>query len=325
MKKIFIFSILFCSVILLMTCLNDLFAAEDYPTKPVNLVVPWAPGGHTDTDARIWASYAEKILGEPIVIVNKPGSAGVLGTSFAAKAKPDGYTLLQATPGTNVIAEQIQKVDYNLESFVEIARFTASSAGLLVNSESPWKTLDDFIKDAKGNPGNMTTSGMGASSYTTLATKNWEKQAGIKLKHVHFQGGAPALMSLLGKHVDIHFNYPQVFISHVKGGKLRLLVVAAPFQEFPNIPTFKQLGYKGNFLGWSALMAPKGTPNYIIKKLSDITEKQIMKDENFLNAVKKTGAAPFFMGPMELKQFVREEYDNFRKLIAEEGLTVKEK
>jgi tripartite-type tricarboxylate transporter receptor subunit TctC len=295
------------------------WADENYPNKPITLVVPWNAGGTTDSDARIWANFAKELLGQPILVVNKPGFSSIIGTTQVANSKPDGYTLLQGSAGSNVIAPLTQKTEYGLDSFEYVARFTAGPSGIVVDADSSWKTLDDLIRDAKAKPDTLTFSSIGVGSWTTLAMTNWEKQAGIKLRHIHYQGGAPAVTALLGKHVDVHFNFPQVFLPHVKAGKLRLLVADEKFAGVNN-PTFHELGYKGSYSGWSGIVAPKGTSPAIVRKLGEVTA-HLMKDPKFIEAVRKSGATPLFMGPNEFDAFVRHLYtDELGGVIKELGL-----
>ena len=296
---------------------------EQYPVKPIQLIVPWPPGGPTDTDARIWAEFAQKVLGQPIIVLNKPGAGSVIGTSLAATAKPDGYTLLQGTAGSNLIGPLAQKIDYGFDSFLYIVRFVQNPNGLCVHAESRWKTLADFIQDAKKNPGKLIMSSIGSAGWNTLAPANWAEQAGIKLKWVHYQGGAPSMMAVLGKHADIIFQYPQVILPHVKAGKLRLLAVGETFKEYPEVPTFKQLGYTGNYSGWSGILAPKGTPDFIIKKLGDITENKLMKNPEFIKAIINAGETPFFEGPKEFQAFANQQYEEIGAIIDKLGLRAK--
>ena len=297
-------------------------AKEEYPVKPIQLIVPWPVGGDTDLVARVWADYAEKILGQPIVVINKPGGGGVLGSTLVAKAKPDGYTLMESPPGNTIVAPQTSKTEYNLDDFIAICRITATPCGIVVHTESPWKTLEEFVQDAKKNPNKFTFGSLGMSTWTNLAFKFWEMQASIKLKYIYHQGSAPGTMALLGRHVDIAFLYPQNFIPHVKGGQFRLLAIDAPRDEHPGIPSFKSLGYKGNYIGWSGVFAPKGTPKQVIQKLADTT-KNIFADSKFHQSLKNVNASPGFLEPEELQKDLKQEYEDIGQVIDTIGIRVK--
>jgi tripartite-type tricarboxylate transporter receptor subunit TctC len=182
--------------------------------------------------------------------------------------------------------------------------------------------MEDFVQDAKKNPNKFSFGSLGMSSWTNLAFKFWEMQAGIKLKDIFQQGSAPATMALLGRHVDISFLYPQVFIPHVKDGKFRVLAIDAPWDEYPQIPTFKSLGYKGNYTGWSGIFTPKGTPPEIIQKIAE-TSKKIMADPKFLEALKNVNSTPGFMGPEEWQKNLKQEYEDLSKVIDELGIRAK--
>lgn len=294
---------------------------EDYPNKPIQLISAWPPG-NTDLPARVWAESAEKILGQPIVLINKPGAGGVPGTTYVVRAKADGYTLLAGAPGSNLVAPLVTKTEYDIDSFIPICLISENPCGLVVHAESPWKTLEQFVQDAKRDPGKLKFGSPMATSWVTLVVKNWAMQAGIKLKDIHFEGSGPAATALLGRHVDIILAYPQFFQPQVKAGTLRVLAIDATWEEHPEIPTFKNLGYKGNYAGWSGILAAKGTPSYIIDKLAE-TAKKVMNEPKFLEAMKKINVSPMFMGPEEWKKNLIDQYADLKKVVA--GLDIQKK
>ena len=316
---------LFCSIVfgaifvIGLGSLKPVEAEEKYPIKPINLIVPWAPGGDTDLTARIWAEYMGKLLGQPIVVLNKAGAAGITGTLFVAQANPDGYTLIQGSCGGNLVGPQLTKSGYDLDSFMAVCQIGAYPAGLAVNADSPWKTLEEFIQEAKNNPGKLSYASPGASTWNSLVMKYWEMQAGIKVKDIHFQGSSPATTALMGKHCDFTFIPPQNFVPQVKGKTLRLLAVGELWEEYPEIPTFKKLGYKGNYSSWSGTLAPKGTPINVIKKLSDTTMK-LAKDPRYIDALNKVNSKPSFKGYEEWQEDLQKQYKDLGMVIVQMGL-----
>jgi len=299
--------------------LQPVGAEEKYPTKPINLIVPYPPGGDTDLTARIWAEYVGKLLEQPIVVLNKAGAGGITGTLFVAQANPDGYTLIQGSCGGNLVGPQLTKVGYDLDSFMAVCQIAAYPGGLAVHADSPWKTLEEFIRDAKNNPGKLSFGSTGVSTWNALVAKYWQMQAGIKIKDVHFQGAAPAMTALMGKHCDFSFLSPQNFVPQVKGKTLRLLAVGELWEEYPEIPTFKNLGYKGNYTSWSGTLAPKGTPINFIKKLSDTTMR-VMKDPQYIQALNKINSKPSFKGYEEWQEDLQQQYKDLGMVIDQMGL-----
>ena len=320
-KKIFV--IMLVPVLLLgLGSLQSIEAKKDYPAKPLHHIVPYPPGGDTDLTARAWANVAEKFLGQPVVVLNKAGGGGVAGTTFFAKSRPDGYTLMQGACGSNLVSPQVAKTEYDINSYGAVCRIAEYPAALVVHVDSPWKSLDDFIRDAKKNPGKLSVGSTGAVAWNTLVTKHWEMQAGLKLKYVHHQGSAPATTALLGRHVDIALLSPQNFVPQVKAGKVRLLVAGSHLKECPDVPTFSDLGYRGNYTSWSGVLAPKGTPLSIRKKLSDATQ-EVMKDPKFIQALKNLSATPSFMGPEEWQKSLEQQYKDLGMVIDEMGFRAK--
>lgn len=309
LKKMFI--IMVGVILLIGTSSFQIVAAEKaYPVRPIKMIVPFSAGGDTDLGIRVWADFAKKALGQPVVVINKiPPPAG---TTFVALAKPDGYTLSANAP-YYLVGPNMAKVEWDIDSFEPVCRLTRAVFGMTVNADSPWKTMDEFIKDAKKNPGKFSVGSAGALNYLSLSTKYWEMQAGIKLKFVHHAGAAPAMTALLGKHVDISMFFPELWIPQVRSGKLRLLALGAPVKGFPGIPVFKEIGYKGHYFGYNLILAPKGTPKNVIEKLSDVTENVIMKDPKYIQALKNINATKAFLGPKETKALVEDHY----KIIAE--------
>ena len=236
------------SIMMVLGSTPVLFAAADYPTKPITLVNPMAPGGTLDVQARAFAAVAEKYLGQPVTVVNKAGATGMVGGAAVAQATPDGYTLLVGSVNiTNAVEWEIangRKPPFTRSDFASIGSFTMSPTLLIVPIDSPYKTLADFIKDAKTKSGQMAFCSGGLYGMSHLPIEIFAKSAGLKFRHVPFTGGGPCLASVVGKHVDFAAQYPPTTLPLVKGNKLKILAVLGGkrLKSVPDIPTVKELG-----------------------------------------------------------------------------------
>jgi len=266
-------------------------ALAEYPEKPINVIVPWGAGGDSDLTTRIWADAVEKELGVPVVVINKPGGGGVVGTAFVARAKKDGYTLINAGLSNMLVTPNFSKTPYSFDSFEPVIKMTAVPLAVVVAKDSPYKTFDDFIAGAKGNT--LTQGSWGASSSGTILANIIADQAGYKPKYVHAKGAADSMVSVVGGHIDSAVSFPPAFGPHVKADRARALVINQKMDAFPGVPTFADYGIKGSFEGWSGVFAPKGVPQDVVAKLTAATEKA-MKDPKVLAAYQNIGAVVDF-------------------------------
>jgi tripartite-type tricarboxylate transporter receptor subunit TctC len=261
-------------------------AQEPYPSRPISLVAPFPPGGVADATARPVAAALEKVLKNPVAVVNKTGAAGAVGMQYVATSKPDGYTLLLALSSISIIPEADKIFDrrpaFTVDQFAPIALISADPTILVVRAESPWKTAKEFIDDARKRPGQISYSSSGIYGTLHMATELLSHAAGIKLRHVPHAGAGPALTALLGGHVDALASGPVVVLPHIKAGKLRALAgwgdtrVAA----LPEVPTFKELGYPdAEFYIWAGLFAPRGTPEPVLARLREATRAAVAEPE----------------------------------------------
>jgi tripartite-type tricarboxylate transporter receptor subunit TctC len=268
-------------------------AEEPYPSRPISVVAPFPPGGVADLTARPVAAAMEKVLKNPVGVVNKTGAAGAVGMQYVATSKPDGYTLLLALSSISIIPEADKLFGrppaFTVDQFEPLALISADPTILVVRSESPWKTAREFIEDARKRPGQISYSSSGIYGTLHMAMELLSHAAGIKLRHIPTAGAGPALTAILGGHVDALASGPAVVIPHIKAGKLRPLAgwgdkrVAA----LPDVPTFKELGYPGaEFYIWAGLFAPKGTPGPVLAKLRD-TVRAAVQDPDFKAAMDK--------------------------------------
>jgi tripartite-type tricarboxylate transporter receptor subunit TctC len=284
------------------------FSQEPYPARPVNIVNPFPPGGAVDIVARPLASVLEPILKQPLVIETKAGAAGQVGGQFAANAKPDGYTLLMHIVSISGFAE-VDKlfgrpVKFTRDDFIPIARFIADPMVLVVNDRQPYKTLKEFVDDAKKRPNQLIFSSSGLYGALHLPTALFMKAAGVQMKHLPTAGGGPALTAILGNNSQVLVSSIAAANAQMKAGKLRPLACfgAQRAPALPDIPTMKELGYDIEFYLWVGLFAPKGTPTPIITTLRDASKKAASADA-FRNAMKNLGQDVAYLDQAEFKAF----------------------
>lgn len=283
-------------------------AQSPYPSKPLNMIVPFPPGGVADITARPMASAMQKILGQPVLVLNRPGAGGAVGMAAAATAAPDGYTVLTALSSISIVpsAERMygRKPPYELSDFAPIALLTADPTVLVVPASSPWRTLDDFVQYAKRNPGKIAYGSSGNYGTLHVAMEMLAHAAGVRLQHIPFTGAGPALSSLLGGHVAAMASGPSVVIGNIKAGKLRPLGVwgSRRIESLPEVPTMKEQGFDVEFYIWSGLFAPAATPEPILTKLRD-TAMQVANDPEFRAGMARAETPVAYLDAPQFKQF----------------------
>jgi len=263
---------------------------REYPTKPIQIVAPFPPGGSADLHARALAPALEKLLKQPVVVVNKSGAGGALGAQTVAVSRPDGYTLLLGLsflsyyPEVDVLFGRTPV--FKREQFAPIALLSKDPAVLIAKNPGPWKNIAEFVADARKRPGEIKYSSAGVYSTVHLAMEMFAHAANLNLRHVPFPGGSPALMALLGGNVDSSCIPPSVAMAQFKGGMVKILANWADKRSaaFPDTPTLKESGYDVEFYVWAALLAPKGTPPEALKILREATRKAV-EDSGFRAAM----------------------------------------
>ena len=284
-------------------------AQEKFPSRAINMVVPFPPGGVADQTGRPVAAGMEKALKQPVIVANKAGAGGAVGMAAVANAKPDGYTILMGLSSISIIPEADKLFDrqpaYQMNQLAPIALISADPTILVVPADKPWKTVADLVADAKKRPGEISFSSSGLYGTLHMAMEMFAHGAGIKLKHVPFNGAGPAMTALLGGHVDALASGPGVVIPHVKAGKLRALGnwgdkrIAA----MPDVPTFKELGFKDvEFYIWAGVFAPAGTPENIQKTLRE-SIKTTVNDADFKATMDKLQTPISYLDAPEFKKF----------------------
>ena len=298
-------------------------AKAEYPEKPITLVSPYGAGGDSDVSARIWAEFARKELGQPVLVVNKTGAGGLTGTLFAAKAKPNGYTLFLGQAGPCIMVPLITKTGgLNKNSFDYLSRFILTNSAVVANTDAPWNNLKEFQEAALKEPGKYIFSSPSATSWLALAFRSWLFQNGVKAKVVEYTSGAEGATSILGKHGDVTFLFPPNYTSLVDSGKLKILAIGAKSDKYPDVPTFAELGYKGNYYGWSGIVIPKGAPQEIKDKLIAVTDK-ISKDPEFIKAITNLGFTPDNTSGLEWQKQVDAQYQEMHTVLNELGYLAK--
>jgi len=285
-----------------------LFADDPYPAKPITMIVPFPPGGVADLTGRPTANAMEKILKQKIVVENKAGAGGGIGMAYVAKAKPDGYTLLMALSSISVIPEADRLLErapmYQLKDLAPVALISADPTILVVRAESPWKTVKDFVDDAKRRPNAITFSSSGVYGTLHVAMEMLAMAAEVKLHHVPYTGAGPAIIALLGGHVDALATGPGTVIQHIKAGKLRALGSWGETRlvSMPDLPTFRELGYDAEFYIWSGLFAPAGTPEPAMAALRNAA-RQAVNDPQFKQTMAAIETPVSYLDAPEFQKF----------------------
>jgi len=291
--------------------------AADFPTKEVQIIIPWAAGGATDLISRALAATTEKYLGKAVVVVNRPGGAGAVGYTEAAQAKPDGYTLTSAITPLTILPHQV-KTAFTYQSFDPVINVVRDPGMFLVRSDAPWKSLKEFLDYAKKNPDMITVGNSGAGGGVHLIALAFEKTAGVKFNHIPFSGGGPSITALLGGHINAVTVSPPEGIEHVKAGKLKIIALFAEkrFELFPDVPTVKEQGIDFVMGQWRGLAAPKGTPPDVIKKLHDAFKKGT-EDSVFMKNAKDMVVNISYLGPEAFGKLMARDNEFYGKLIME--------
>ena len=300
--------------------------SQAYPTKPLKLIVPFPPGGPTDIVARPLALLLGDLLKEQVVIENKGGAGGSIGTDLVAKSAPDGYTLLMGTVGTNAINGSLYKqLPYDMtKDFTPIALVASAPVLIVVNANDKIKTLAELIAEAKAKPESIAfgTAGNGAPGHLTGAL--FESTTQIKLKHIPYKGSAPAVTDLIGGQIPLVFDPIQSVLPHITSGKLRALAITSKTRSplLPNIPTVAELGYpQFESTAWWALFGPAKLPESITKKLRIDTEK-VAQSAAFKERLGNLGVQPNTDFKESLANFQTSEIAKWARVVRDSGATV---
>lgn len=291
--------------------------AQQFPTKEVSIIIPYAPGGATDLVFRALAASTSKYLGKAVIVENKAGGGGAVGFTEARRANPDGYTLVTAITPITILPHQV-KTAFTYRDFEPIINVVLDPAMFQVRADSPWKTLQEFLDYARKNPTMITVGNSGAGGGVHLIALAFEKAAGVRLNHIPFAGGGPSVTALLGGHVHAVSVSPPEGIAHVKAGKLRIIALFSErrMSDFPNVPTVREQGVNFTMSQWRGLAAPRGTPQAAIKVLHDAFKKG-MDDPAFQKNATDMSVALAYLGPADFGKLMASDDERYAKLVAE--------
>jgi len=300
--------------------------AQNYPDRNITLVVPFAAGGISDSQSRQLAQRLGGILGQPVVVVNRPGASGMLGTEAVARAEPDGYTILYGTHGTlaaNLALFKNLRVNPPKDLRAVHSLFKQSTV-LVTGVDTPYKSLGDLIRIAKREPGKINYASAGSGTQTHLAAARLESAADISLTHIPYKGAGPALIDVLGGVVDVTFSYPEAVVPQLQAGKLRALALMGEnrLDILPGVPTVGDEGYPGAALeGWSGIFVPAGTPDDVVAKLADAVRDSTEAPE-VLEAMARIGSLPMGLSDKAFQSFVEEEVDHWKEVVEQSGASL---
>ncbi len=310
-------------MILFVMFVNLCFGAEDptkFPTNPITYIVPWPPGGSGDLSSRKLADFASKVLGQPILVVNKPGGGGVIGTYAISKADADGYTIGHVSQSCAVITPHVRSVPFDTQkNFTFIMQYCEYLYTFCVLVDSPWKTFKEFIEDARKNPGKLTYCTPGPLGGPHIFMEQVILAENVQLKHLPVQGDAEMVAKHLGGHVDGSFGVP--LLPHIPTGKVRALAVLTGkrVETMPDVPTFSELGYKIDFTTFVGIIGPAGIDPRIVKKLHDAFKKAY-DDPSFKEFSGPWGLIPIHRDSESFKAMVIKEFDRMGIALKKLGL-----
>jgi tripartite-type tricarboxylate transporter receptor subunit TctC len=307
---------------------SEAFAQDNYPTRPITLVVPYAPGGATDIIGRVVAEEVSNTIGQRVIVENRPGAAGSLGAAAVSRADPDGYTLLMGALTSHSINMSLQaKPGFDLKkNFAPITLAGNVGLALVVNPAVEAKSVQELIALAKAQPGKITYASAGAGSPQHLAGEMFNSMAGTKLVHAPYRGSGPAMTDMIGGHVQVMFDTIPSILPHVQGGKLRALGVTTqePSEFMPGVPTVASQGLSGFEVGsWFGILAPAGTPEPILQKLNQEVVKAL-KAPKVIEAMRIQGVTPKPGTAEDASRLIDSEMQRWSELIKTTGVKAAE-
>ena len=297
--------------------------AQPYPNRPIQFIIPNVPGAQSDITARLLAEEMEKILGTKMIVVNKPGASGTLGTDTLVRSKKDGYTIAYPSAGATVYARILnpETVPYDPDKDLEPLGLHLFFPNIIaVQASAPWKNFGELVDYAKKNPGKVRVGTIGQGSIDSFNLEITQSLTGAQFTQIPFKGGEAVLTALLGGHVEVAFDVFSKYLPHANAGKVRILLTTKKKPDFPDIPTITELGYKEDLPSvWLALFAPAGVPEEVKKVLVPAVEKAV-KNPELKAKIETMGNIIDYKSPAELKKIMGEDYDRALSIAKKIGL-----
>ena len=314
-----------CLVMGLVTATN-LASAQSYPDRPITLVVPNPPGGLVDTSARLLSEPLTRVIGQTVVVDNKPGASGNIAYQYVANAKPDGYTLLISYSGYHVGNPSLMdKLPWDpIKDFSPIALLTVSTNVIAVHPSVPVNNLKEFIAYAKANPGKLNYASQGNGSVSHIGTEMFKQTTGVDMVHVPYKGSGPAIQDVLAGQVQVFISTPPSLMQHIQSGKLKGLAVTGKNRHpgMPNVPTTAEAGLPSFQLeSWVGLFAPANTPKAVVTKLTDSVKKSLSLPE-VKERADAAGVELRYQSPAQTEALVKKELPYWNKVIKSANITL---
>lgn len=304
----------FIAAVLGACAISQVSYASGYPERPVEIVVPTSAGGGTDVLARVFSDAARKHLPQPFVIANRPGAAGAIGMKSVIAAPPDGYKVAMLIAAWSILPS-LGEGNWTSGDLKYIARINEDPAAVTVRADAKWKTIDEFLADAKQRPGAISIGNVGVGSIYHFAAAALEDKTGLKFNHIPYQGAAPAVTALLGSHVDAVAVSPAEVSTQVAAGKFRVLAVMSEkrLKGFENVPTLKERNIPLAIGTWRGLAVPKGTPDNVVAVLREATRKTV-NEPSFHEALDKSNLGYAYLEGPAFETFVETNFQYFKQL-----------
>jgi tripartite-type tricarboxylate transporter receptor subunit TctC len=317
----------FLKLALLLSVAASAWADTTFPNKPVRIIVPVAAGGGADKVARMVTEKMGQSLGQQFVIENKAGGSGTIASMEVARAAPDGYTLLQCYVATHSTNPAVLKIRYDpIADYAPVGMMGQTSNVLVVGDKNPAKNFQEFMAQARANPGKLNFSSAGSGSATHLIMEYLENQAKVNLVHIPYKGAAPAMQDLLGGQVDAMFPSLTAALPQIRGGKLRALAVASPKRDplIPEVPTIAELGFPGfSAIQWWGLCAPAKTPDAVVAKLNKALNDALALPD-IQQRLGDLAVEPTQLSPQQFRDFLVTEVDKWTRLVKDTNLKIEE-
>jgi tripartite-type tricarboxylate transporter receptor subunit TctC len=305
--------------------LPGLAAAQGFPNKPVHLIVPFAPGGAFDVLARVVAAHLEREWRQPVLVETKPGAGSVVGTTFAARANPDGYTLVLVANSLVINAKLRPTLPYDaIKGFEPVALMVNSPQVIAVNPASPYRTLKEWLDAARAQPGTLSLGTVGPGTTQHIASEMLQRAAGVKLVYVPFAGGAPAVNAVLGGHVGAVLGNLSEVSAQISAGKLRPLAVTTRerLDEMNQVPTVAESGYPGyEAVVWCGMSAPAGTPREVVQRITE-SLGQALNDAEVRQRLVIAGFQPAYLGPADFATHIADMAQRYSRVIEDAKITL---